>query len=76
MKHAPGEAKSTRLVPPLRLGQCKCKWPAQYDARVVGHYLFCGRATGGQTYCSKHKALTYAKVSVHPTANQPGEEGV
>ena len=62
MKNAPGEAKTTRLVPLLRLGHCKCKWPAKYDARVVGSHLFCGRETDGHIYCDRHKALTRAKT--------------
>jgi hypothetical protein len=60
MKHAPGEATTTELVPLLMLGQCKCKWRARYDARVIGNYLFCGRETDSKTYCDRHQALTCA----------------
>ncbi len=65
MKNSGHEVRPTRgrtgLVPLLRLRQCECKWPAKYDAGVVGGYLFCGRVTDGHSYCAKHRLLTFAK---------------
>src|SRR5262245_29075667 len=70
MKNAPDKGKTTRLVPLLRLGRCKCKWPAKYDARVLGNYLFCGRDTNGQNYCDMHKALTCVRQP-RPAIGEP-----
>ena len=50
--------KKRRLVPLVRLREGQCKWPARYDVRVIGGYLFCGRSTDGHSYCTKHQALT------------------
>ena len=65
MEYANPELGLTRRiagqVPLMRLRSSECKWPAKYDARVVGGHLFCGRATGGHTYCPKHRPLMFAK---------------
>jgi len=67
MEYANPEVKRTKRiagqVPLMRLRQCECKWPAKYDERVIGGHLFCGRATGGHTYCTKHRPLMFAKQS-------------
>ena len=62
MENAAHEMRPPRrregLVPLVGLRECQCKWPAKYDARVIGGFLFCGRSTDGQSYCAKHQALT------------------
>jgi hypothetical protein len=42
-------------------GQCRCRWPAKHNARVVGNYLFCGRETDGRLYCDRHQAQASGK---------------
>ena len=54
----PRTFRDTGLLPLVRLKQDECKWPVSHDAKALGGYLFCGRETNGQSYCTKHQMLS------------------
>jgi hypothetical protein len=47
-----------RLVPLVQLGQVECKWPAKFDVRVVGGFVFV-RAQPTTTPTATQGGLTY-----------------
>ena len=53
----PRTFRDTGLLTLVGLKQGECKWPVSQDAKVIGGYLFCGRQTNGQSYCTKHQMV-------------------
>ena len=47
-----------RLMPLMKTGQRWCKFPVKDNAKAIGGYLCCGRATmPDDVYCAEHRAI-------------------
>ena len=57
----PRTFRDTGLLPLVRLRANECKWPVSHHAKAIGGFLFCGRQTGGNSYCAKHQNLSARK---------------
>jgi len=61
MPDPPPPLADMRRVPLLDLRRAWCKWPIDEDKAVIGHFIFCGRDTGGPSYCNEHDRIKVAR---------------